>query len=264
MLHYGTLNTRGNAMYPILFSYKFINIGSYGLMLGLAFYLAFLLTERELTIRGKDPELAYKLLLVIIPSAIIGAKIFHILENMGEFLRDPKGMIFSGAGLSVFGGFILAFILSMVLIRKNKESILEIFDLTVPAMALAYGIGRLGCHVSGDGCYGITTASFLGTAYPNGIVPTSAEVFPTSLFESFFAFLVFIFAMKMRKREWPAGKIFFIYLILNGAARMLVEFIRLNPVMLLGMTQAQVVSIFYIITGVLGWILVENRARKAA
>jgi len=70
--------------------------------------------------------------------------------------------------------------------------------------------------------------------------------------------------MKMRKREWPAGKIFFIYLILNGAARMLVEFIRLNPVMLLGMTQAQVVSIFYIITGVLGWILVENRARKAA
>src|SRR4030042_150962 len=166
-------------MYPILFSYKFITIGSYGLMLGMAFYLAFLLTERELTIRGKDPELAYKLLLVIIPSAIVGAKLFHIFENMPEFLRDPKGMIFSGAGLSVYGGFILAFLMCMILIRKNNENILEIFDITSPAMALGYGIGRIGCHVSGDGCYGIATSTFFGTAYPNGIVPTSIAVYPT-------------------------------------------------------------------------------------
>lgn len=251
-------------MYPILFSYKFINIGSYGLMLGLAFYLAFLITERELTIRGKDPELAYKLLLIIIPSAIVGAKIFHIFENMGEFLRDPKGMIFSGAGLSVYGGFILAFILSMILIRKSKESILEIFDIVVPAMTLAYGVGRLGCHVSGDGCYGIATSTFLGTPYPNGIVPVTAAVFPTPLFESFVSFMLFIFFMKLRKKELPAGLIFFLYLVLNGTARFLVEFIRLNPKIALNLTQAQVVGILYVITGALGIFLVRKLARKAA
>ncbi|HNW29145.1 MAG TPA: prolipoprotein diacylglyceryl transferase [Spirochaetota bacterium] len=251
-------------MYPILFSYKFINIGSYGLMLGLAFYLAFLLTERELTIRGKDPELAYKLLLVIIPSAIIGAKIFHIFENMGEFLRDPKGMIFSGAGLSVYGGFILAFLLSMILIRKNKESILEIFDIVVPAMTLAYGVGRLGCHVSGDGCYGIATSTFLGTPYPNGIVPVTAAVFPTPLFESFVSFMFFILFMKLRKKELPAGIIFFLYLILNGTARFLVEFIRLNPKFALELTQGQIVGILYVITGALGIFLVRKQAQKAA
>jgi len=250
-------------MYPILFNYKFINIGSYGLMLGLAFYMAFLLTERELTIRGKDPELAYKLLLVIIPSAIVGAKLFHIFENMPEFLRDPKGMIFSGAGLSVYGGFILAFLLSMILIRKNRENILEIFDITAPAMALAYGVGRLGCHVSGDGCYGITTSSFLGTAYPNGIVPTSAPVFPTPLFESFISFLIFIFIMKLRKREMPAGKLFFIYLILNGIARFAVEFIRLNPKAAFGLTQAQIIALLFMLTGIIGWILVVRRARTS-
>jgi len=251
-------------MYPILFSYKFINIGSYGLMLGLAFYLAFLLTERELIIRDKDPELAYKLLLIIIPSAIVGAKIFHIFENMGEFLRDPKGMIFSGAGLSVYGGFILAFLLSMFLIRKSKESILEIFDITVPAMTLAYGVGRLGCHVSGDGCYGIATSTFLGTAYPNGIVPVTAPVFPTPLFESFVSFMLFILFMKLRKRELPAGFIFFLYLILNGTARFLVEFIRLNPKVILDLTQAQLVGILYVITGALGLFLVRRQAAKAA
>ncbi len=251
-------------MYPILFSYKFINIGSYGLMLGLAFYLAFLITERELTIRGKDPELAYKLLLIIIPSAIVGAKIFHIFENMGEFLRDPKGMIFSGAGLSVYGGFILAFILSMILIRKSKESILEIFDIVVPAMTLAYGVGRLGCHVSGDGCYGIATSTFLGTPYPNGIVPVTAAVFPTPLFESFVSFMLFILFMKLRKKELPTGLIFFLYLVLNGTARFLVEFIRLNPKIALNLTQAQVVGILYVITGALGIFLVRKLARKAA
>ncbi|HPC42273.1 MAG TPA: prolipoprotein diacylglyceryl transferase [Spirochaetota bacterium] len=251
-------------MYPILFSYKFINIGSYGLMLGLAFYLAFLLTERELTIRGKDPELAYKLLLVIIPSAIVGAKIFHIFENMGEFLRDPKGMIFSGAGLSVYGGFILAFLLSMILIRKSKKSILEIFDIVVPAMTLAYGVGRLGCHVSGDGCYGIATSTFLGTPYPNGIVPVTAAVFPTPLFESFVSFMFFILFMKLRKKELPAGMIFFLYLILNGTARFLVEFIRLNPKFALELTQGQIIGILYVITGALGIFLVRKQAQKAA
>ncbi len=62
----------------------------------------------------------------------------------------------------------------------------------------------------------------------------------------------------------PAGKIFFIYLILNGAARFLVEFIRLNPVMAFGLTQAQIIAIFYVLTGILGWILVEKQAKKAA
>ncbi len=250
-------------MYPILFSYKFINIGSYGLMLGLAFYLAFLLTERELLIREKDPELAYKLLLIIIPSAIIGAKIFHIFENLDEFLRDPKGMIFSGAGLSVYGGFILAFLLSMILIRKSKESILEIFDITAPSVALAYGVGRLGCHVSGDGCYGIATSSFLGTPYPNGIVPSTAAVFPTPLFESFVSFMFFVLLMKLRKREMPAGKLFFIYMILNGSARFMVEFIRLNPKVALGLTHSQVLGVCFILTGIIGWVLVEKQARRA-
>lgn len=250
-------------MYPILFNYKFINIGTYGILLGLAFYLAFLLLERELILRRKDPELAYKLLLLIIPSAIVGAKIFHIFENMSDFLRDPKGMIFSGAGLSVQGGFILAFLLSMILIKKNKESILEIFDITVPSVAMAYGIGRIGCHVSGDGCYGAETTSFLGTPYPNGIVPTSLMVFPTPLIESFCSFAIFIILMKLRKFEWPAGKLFFIYCILNGVPRFMIEFIRLNPKVVFGMTQAQIIAILFIITGTIGLFLVQKRAQTS-
>ncbi|MCU0849387.1 MAG: prolipoprotein diacylglyceryl transferase [Spirochaetes bacterium] len=245
-------------MYPIIFSYKMLTIGGYGIMLGLGFYLGFLLGEREFKLRGKDPELAYKILLAVIPSAIIGAKIFHVFENMEEFLRDPSGMIFSGAGLSVYGGFIFSFIAAVVVIRINKEDFLEVFDVASPTMAIGYAIGRFGCHVAGDGCYGIPTASFLGIAYPNGIVPTTGEVFPTALFESMLSFIFFAALMQIRKRDLPAGMLFFIYLIMNGMARFMVEFIRINPKAALGLTHAQFIAVLFVITGIIGIVMLRR------
>ena len=241
-------------MYPILFNYKLITIGTYGLLLGTAFYLGFLLVEREFRIHGKDPDLAYKLLIAIIPSAIVGAKVFHILDNISEFLRDPAAMVFSGAGLSVYGGFLLSFIVAAVLIRKNGEKILNTFDLFAPAMALGYGIGRLGCHASGDGCYGIATDSISGMAYPNGLVPISSNVYPTPLFESFLSLAFFLILMRLRKVEFKDGSIFFMYLIMNGIARFLIEFIRRNPSALLGFTQAQIIAMVFAAAGAAGLI----------
>lgn len=246
-------------MYPILFNYKLITIGSYGLLLGLAFYISFLLLEREFTLKKIDPELAYKLLIVIIPSAIIGAKMFHIFENFSEFLSAPSAMIFSGAGLSVYGGFVLSFLAAMIVIKKNNEGILRIFDATSPSMALGYAIGRLGCHASGDGCYGIPTDSFLGMSYPNGIVPITVNVFPTPLFESFASLIFFLILMRLRKNEMKTGMLFFIYLIMNGFARFSIEFIRLNPVTSIGLTQAQIVAICFILTGIAGLLYVIKK-----
>ena len=245
-------------MYPILFNYKLITIGSYGLLLGMAFYISFLLLEREFTLKKIDPELAYKLLIVIIPSAIIGAKLFHIFENFTEFLSSPSAMIFSGAGLSVYGGFVLSFLSAMIVIKKNNEGILKIFDATSPSMALGYAIGRLGCHASGDGCYGLPTDSFLGMAYPNGIVPVTVNVFPAPLFESFASLIFFLILMRLRKKEMKTGVIFFIYLIMNGFARFSIEFIRLNPVTSIGFTQAQIVAACFIATGIAGLIFVNK------
>ncbi len=246
-------------MYPIIFQYKMITIGSYGVFLGTAFYLSFLLLEREFKIADINPDLAYKILIAVIPSAIIGAKVFHILENFDIFLKNPGGMIFSGAGLSVYGGFVLSFIVCYFLIRKNGESPLEVFDLAAVPMALGYGIGRLGCHVSGDGCYGVPTDLFCGVAYPNGIVPTSVSVLPTPLMESFMSFIFFYILLQMRKKDHKPGLIIFTYLILNGLARFSVEFFRLNNEIAWGMTQAQFVGIAFVTTGVLGLIFTAKK-----
>lgn len=246
-------------MYPILFEYKLITIGSYGLLLGMAFYLGFLFAEREFKIKGLDPDIAYKLLIAIIPSAIIGAKLFHIIDNFGEFLMSPKDMILSGAGLSVYGGFLLSFIVALIIIKKEKQNILQIFDIASPSMALGYGIGRLGCHVSGDGCYGIISDSIFALSYPSGIVPVTATVYPTPLFESTLSFIFFFILLQLRTKNLKTGTLFFIYLALNGTARFLIEFIRLNPVTNFGLTQAQLVALLFIITGIAGLILLNRQ-----
>ena len=245
-------------MYPIIYNYEFITIGGYGIMLGLAFYLGFLLAEREFKLRGKNPELAYTLLFWIIPSAIIGAKIFHIIENFNEFRMDMAGMIFSGAGLSVYGGFIFAIITAMIIVKIKKENFLELADITAPSLALGYGLGRIGCHVAGDGCFGIETASILGVSYPNGIVPSTAFVYPTPLFESLFSLCVFFFLMNYRKLENPAGKLFFIFFILFAIPRFMVEFIRVNPGFIMGLTHAQVISILFAAIGAAGLLYLRK------
>ena len=250
-------------MYPIIYNYEFITIGGYGIMLGLAFYLGFLLAEREFKIHGKDPELAYTVLFWVIPSAIIGAKIFHIIEHFDEFLMDKSGMIFSGAGLSVYGGFIFAFITSIIIIKIKKENTLEMFDIVAPALALGYGIGRIGCHVAGDGCFGIQSASMFAVSYPNGIVPSTQFVYPTPLFESLFAFCVFFFLMQYRKTVHPAGRLIFLFLILFGLPRFFVEFIRVNPEFVMGLSHAQVISILFILTGIAGVLYTNKKAARS-
>lgn len=251
-------------MFPIIWKYQMLTIGGYGVMLGLGFYLGFLLGEREFRLRGIDPELAYKLLLTVIPSAIIGAKLFHILDNLDSFFNAPMDMIFSGAGLSAYGGFILALVAAAILIRINGYDILEVFDASSPTLAFGYGVGRLGCHVAGDGCYGIATSSIFGMAYPNGIVPTSVEVFPTPLFESLLSFIFAAVLLNIRKKDTAKGTIFFIYLVMNGLARFSVEFIRLNPRILGSLTQAQLIAIGFMLTGILGLFLLKRRSSTEA
>ena len=251
-------------MYPIIFQYKALTVGGYGIMLGLAFYLAFLLTEREMKLNRINPELAYKLLIAAIPSAIIGAKLFHIIDYFDEFLQDPFGMLISGSGLTVYGGYIAAVIVCIILIKRNKQNVLQILDIASPSLALGYAIGRIGCHVAGDGCYGVATDSILGVAYPNGLTPSTHAVYPTPLFESFVALIICAALLRLRKRTLPQGFLFFLYILLNGLSRFCVEFIRTNPKVLIGLSQAQLIAILFFITGALGLFLVLRKNKTAA
>ena len=276
-------------MYPELFKIGPFTVYSFGLMLGIAFIVSSYFLTKEIERRGLDPEIATQITLLAIVFGIVGSKLLDLIENWNLFISNPIGMAFSPGGLTFYGGLILAIIAIWIYVRRKKIPFLVIADATSPSLALAYGIGRIGCHLAGDGDYGIPTTLPWGTNYQNGTVPPSvafnspgvlkhfpwiAEKFPngvpnstplqpTPIYEFIMMLIVFLILWKLRKKSWMDGKLFMLYLVFAGAERFIIEFIRLNPRLLWGLSEAQLISIPMMIFGILGFIyLTQNRELK--
>src|SRR6202795_76655 len=153
-------------------------------------------------------------------SGLAGSRLYHLLETPAEFFRDPWPQLFSTLGFAFFGAVIGGFLALLYLARRFKIPTLLMLDAASPAGALGYGIGRIGCLISGDGDYGIPTSLPWGMSFPNGLVPTTERVHPTPIYE-FLAALVIVYflwrlGLRVIKEKWPAGRVFAWYLIFTG------------------------------------------------
>lgn len=224
-------------------------------------------------------------------SGIVGAKLLAAFEDMDLLLADPVGVLFSGSGLSVYGGLILAFIVVYYYIRKKGYPALHIMDIAALAIIVGYGVGRLGCHFSGDGDWGIVNEMakpgwFLlpdwlwSYHYPHNVINEGVPidgctanycmqlvpgVFPTPVYESLAMLVIFIVLWNLRTKIKITGMLFFIFLVVQGIERFLIEIIRVNPhYEFLGMnlSQAQYISIAIIIAGIAGIIYLYRQNMK--
>ncbi len=212
-----------------------------------------------------------------------GAKLFHLFENPREFVAffthpSLEGFI---SGLTIYGGIIVGSIVVLLYAKKKGLPLLNLADAAAPGMILAYGVGRMGCQVSGDGDWGIdnpapvpNVLSFLpdwfwsydypnnvngmgepmttGTIFPGYGTHLEIPVFPTPLYETIWATLIFLVLWWMRKRILIPGVVFGAYLVLNGMERFFIEQIRVNNfVSFLGMrwTQAMAIAVVFMIGG---------------
>lgn len=259
-------------MYPKLFEIGPIPVYSYGLMLGIAFLIATSTFSKELKRLKIDENIGIVITFIAIVCGIVGSKLFYIIEewNFGSgntlgYYLTPENL-FSPSGLTFYGGLLLSMLVIYIYCRIKKVKFLQILDSLSPGATLGYGIARIGCHLSGDGCYGTdvngTFWEFLGYGYSKGIVPTKVGelVHPTSLYELGFAIIAFFVLWSLRKKTKYTGQLFYIYLILAGIPRLLVEFIRLNPRVVFGLSQAQIISILMILAGIV--MLAINRNRE--
>lgn len=258
-------------MYPDLFKIGPITVHSYGLMLGIAFLIGSTLFSRELKRVKLDENIGVAITFLAIIGGLVGSKLFYIIEEWnfgkgGAFLSYfTADTLFSPSGLTFYGGLIIAFLMIYFYCRFKKLNILQIIDAMTPATMLSYGIARIGCHLSGDGCYGLpvnnTPYEFLGYSYVKGIVPTHVGVLvhPTPLYELAAAIIIFIILMSIRKKMKYYGQMFFIYLIFSGTERLLVEFIRLNPKVIFIFTQAQLIALGMIIIGIAFLVIFKNK-----
>jgi phosphatidylglycerol:prolipoprotein diacylglycerol transferase len=166
----------------------------------------------------------------------IGAKTYYLtMETDGSWLADPVAALLDPRGHAFLGGFVAgvsALIGVSLAVRRRcrtAPSVFGVLDAGAPAWLLAYAVGRIGCHASGDGCYGIETDLPWGMAYPDGLVPTLQRVHPTPLYEAAASLAGMAVALRFARRNPLAGRIFGLSLLWAGSARFLVEFIRLNP-----------------------------------
>ena len=183
-------------------------------------------------------------------TGIIGSKLFSILENLGDFFRDPIGTFFSGSGLTIYGGLILAFIIVFRYVKSKGLHPIHMMDAIAPTLMIGYCVGRMGCHISGDGDWGIVNEmakpgwfllpdSWWAFSYPHNVIEEGVKiegctwhyctelipkVFPTPLYESILALLITGILWFLRTRIPYAGVLFFIYALLNGIERFFILF----------------------------------------
>ena len=225
-------------------------------------------------------ELVGNITIIAAVSGIIGAKIFHNLENIQDFLADPIGQIMAFSGLTFYGGLICGAISVVMYCRKYKLNVLHLIDSAAPALMLAYGVGRIGCQMSGDGDWGVVNLKpkpewlnsfpdwIWGYDFPNNVINAGIyidgctgkfcsvlpqPVWPTALYEVIMCIILFSILWLIRKRITIPGLLFCIYLIMNGIERFFIEKIRVNTEydILGGITQAEIISFCLIITGLL-------------
>jgi phosphatidylglycerol---prolipoprotein diacylglyceryl transferase len=248
-------------MYPILFQFGPLTIYSFGAFMALAALAAAWVVHSELKRQGYDPELASTMVFAAAIGGLIGARMLFIAEEWGNFLHSPMQYIFTGAGFTWYGGFFGGAATVSWVVRKNKIPWLAAADMGALALTIAYGIGRIGCHVAGDGDWGTVTDVPWGVAYTNAIVgwadpqtgipyPAGVRVHPTPIYEFLESLLIFAILWKLRKRYAP-GTMAWLYLILAGLARFVVEFWRINPIIAAGLSEAQWFSLAIMATGLI-------------
>ena len=244
-------------MHPELVRLGPLTIHSFGFMLATAFLLIAWLATKEFARRGFSPDAAGSATLGAMLGGVLGAKLYFLIDHWSYTMADPIGSVFSGAGLTYYGGLIGGAIGVLWVGRHYRIPLGVLVDIGAPLVALGYGVGRIGCFL--NGCdYGGPTDLPWGLTFVHGTPPVTIPVHPTQVYESLISLGFFFFLwFNLKRWEKRVGFTMGLYLILGPAERFLVEFIRTNAPVALGLTMAQWFSLALIPVGL--WLIRRSR-----
>ncbi len=256
-------------------------ITSFGVMMFCAFLTAGFILRSELDRKGYDPEKAWDFIFMAVIGGIVGAKLYYVILNLPRTLEDPLGMIFSRGGMVWYGGFLGATAMVLWEVRRSKLPVGPMADACAPALALAYGVGRIGCFLVGDD-WGRPTDLPWGIRFPQGTPPTRVDVIehtfgihvdpaliqkygqvvpvhPTQLYEVALSTVIFAVLWKLRGRDHSAGWLFMVWLFMASLERFLVEFLRAKDDRFLGIiTVAQIIALALAAVGAAGMLRLKR------
>ncbi|MEM1054319.1 MAG: prolipoprotein diacylglyceryl transferase family protein [Bacteroidota bacterium] len=300
-------------------------LNSFGLMVALALLTATWLARIELDrlyargliapVRAKVPDAKgrererdvspsfyiWTLMGISAVAGIVGSKLFNIIDFWEEFVQNPIGTIFSGSGLTFYGGLILASISVAWYAHRKGIHVPRLADSIAPGLLGAYGIGRIGCYLSGDGDWGLCSSLvdkpgwvpgwLYSETFPRAFVygprlvgdevvdiqdpvtfnelvrgvectvANATGVLPTMLYEFVLCAALGGGLWLLRKHPFKAGWLFSLFLVIQGLERFLIEFIRTNREWAFGLSQSQWISIGLMTAGVIGLVMLTRRVR---
>lgn len=232
-------------------------IKTFGVMFAFGFLAAGAIIARRLKETDRSVDWAYEIIFAGLAGGLIGSRLWYLLAHTSQFSDDPLGSAFGGTGLVWYGGAIGGAVAVLAWAWRRDFLGVALLDLCAVPLAVGYAIGRIGCQISGDGDYGEPSDLPWAMAYPDGTVPTTEKVHPTPIYETLAMGLVAWVLWTLRDRLRP-GAVFALYLSAAGTERFLVEFIRRNDAVLLGLTEAQLTSLAMAAAGVV-WLAVLRR-----
>ena len=242
---------------------------TFSLMLMLAFLVGSYLLPKEFARKGLEPKHSDNLIFLGILGTLVGAKVFYIFEIWDQIFVETPGFegkylyplthwygfpgqrplwdsLFSGGGLVFYGGLLCGILFIVLYFWYHKLDTKAYLDAVVPATSIGYAIGRIGCFINGDGCYGFATDMKIPLLVFNyhGSHPSGVPVWNTPVMESLMAFGYFsYFQFWARYQNFKKYSIGCQFLILHGTARLLIEFLRVNKAVIPFMKPPELVNI---------------------
>jgi phosphatidylglycerol:prolipoprotein diacylglycerol transferase len=244
-------------VYPVLFSLGPFTVYSFGVMMAAGFYFGSMAAVSEFRRRGGDGDKMWNYLVWVFVAGLLGSRLLSLTNDLAALARNPLQALLSGAGFVWYGGLIAGAAVAWLLAKRYRFDFITVLECCAPALALGQALGRVGCHVAGDGDWGKVTTVSWGVAYEKAIIgwphAPGVLVHPTPLYEFAGYMAVFGVLWGLRRRDLPRGTMFALYCVLAGSVRFGVEFLRVNPLVGLGLTQAQFIAAA-MVTGGLAWL----------
>ncbi|TQV87875.1 prolipoprotein diacylglyceryl transferase [Aliikangiella coralliicola] len=226
-------------MYPYLYQSNTLTIGTYGVMLALAYLIGrhmYIVRINEVSKRPINTEILIISLLIF---GVIGAKLMFMVKNPHEADFSDWSSLLSGSGFSSQGAIVAAILVTVLFSQLSKIKLSLLLDAAAPAAAFAYAIARIGCFLAGDDCYGVKSELPWAMSFPHGVAATNDKVHPVPLYEALYSLVIWYSLKKYQLKKPKPYFVFFTLLLTWGVCRFLVEFISTNPVKVLGMSGSQ-------------------------
>lgn len=247
-------------MHSTLFYIFGVPIRAYGLMMVIGFGLGLWRAIRVAKPRGLNSDRVYDLALISLISGVVGARLLYMAITPGFNWRDFAS-VWNG-GLSFHGGILAAILAAVIYTRVTRLNFLNYVDLLTPSVAIGYAFTRIGCFLNGC-CYGTPTNLPWGVRFLEDGQRTPPS-HPTQIYGFLASMLIFFILTRLEKLNRKPGFILISYLGLYSIYRFLVEFVRVGHVWILGLTQAQVLSLAVAIVSGIVLLTHYNKAAKPA